>query len=294
LVNLDDYTPERLVPYIDWSYFFYSWELGHGFERILEDPEKGEAARKLYDDALRMLDRIVSERLLTIRGVAGFFPAASEGDDVVLFDPERGGRNEIGRFSFLRNQERKRAGGPNPCLADFVAPSSSGKDDWIGLFAVTTGHGLAEAAAACRTAGDDYGALLLASLADRLAEAFAEELHRRVRRELWGYAPEEALAARELFEGRYRGIRPAFGYPACQDHADKRVAFDLLDAEARCGLSLTESAMMVPAASVCGMYFAHPASYYFGVGSVDEEQLEDWARRKGVSSDEARRRIGRF
>lgn len=291
--ELQDYPLERLVPYIDWSYFFYSWDLGHGFERILEDPEKGDAAKKLYEDGRKLLDRIVAEKLLRPRGVIGFFPACAENEDLVIFE-DPSAVAEQARFRFLRNQERKRAGGPNPCLADFIAPRDSGAIDWIGLFAVSAGHGLDEAAAELRSRNDDYGALLLASLADRLAEAFAEELHLRVRREFWGYAPQEHLSTADLFEGRYRGIRPAVGYPACPDHSDKRILFDLLEAERRCGIKLTESNMMVPAASVSGFYFSHPGSYYFGVGRVGDDQLRSWAERKGISAETAAGRLGRI
>jgi len=293
--ELDDYSVERLVPFIDWSYFFYSWDMGHGFERILQDPEKGEAARKLYDDARGMLQTVVADKTLRPRGVVGFFPAGSQMDDLQVFAPDDADRkgSELARFSFLRNQEKKRAGGANPCLSDFIAPASTQKQDWLGLFAVSAGHGLAEAVESYRLKGDDYSAILLQSLADRLAEAFAEELHLRVRREFWAYAPDENLTAAELFESRYRGIRPAFGYPACPDHTDKRVLFDLLEVERRCGITLTDSAMMMPAASVCGLYFAHPAAYYFGVGAVDDEQLQDWAQRKRLGPEEARRRLGR-
>lgn len=292
LIELPDYPLERLVPYIDWSYFFYSWDLGRGFERVLEDPEKGETARRLYDDARRLLDRVVSEKLLRADAVLGIFPAASVGDDLVLRDPEDAGR-PLARFSFPRNQERKRAGGPNPCLSDFVAPEGSGREDWLGVFAVTAGHGLDALVAEFESKRDDLGALLAKILADRLAEAAAEELHERVRREFWGYAPEEHLTPEELFLGKYRGIRPAFGYPACPDHGDKRVAFELLGAAERCGMSLSSSSMMIPAASVCGLYFAHPSSYYFGVGTLGEDQLADWAARKGVDPETARRLSGR-
>jgi 5-methyltetrahydrofolate--homocysteine methyltransferase len=292
IIELPAYDLARIVPYIDWSYFFYSWDLGHGFERILEDPEKGESARRLYDDARSLLDRIVSDRLLRCDAVLGFFPAASDGDDLVVRDPAQSGA-ELARFAFPRNQERKRAGGPNPCLADFVAPASSGRADWVGVFALTAGHGLDELVAEFAAKRDDYGSLLAKSLADRLAEAAAEELHERVRKEYWGYAPEEHLEKRDLFEGKYRGIRPAFGYPACPDHGDKGIAFGLLGAEERCGMSLTTSSMMLPAASVCGLYFPHPASFYFGAGVLGADQLADWAARKGIDPEEARKRSGR-
>ena len=295
VLDLGDYELERLVPFIDWSYFFYTWDLGHGFERILNDPEKGEAARRLYDDALALLDRIVREKLLRPRGVIGFFPAASFGDDIALYDPAAGrsGR-EIARFCFPRSQDRKLAGGPNPCLSDFIAPSGSSREDWLGLFALTAGHGLDDIVAERTGAGDDYGAILAKSLADRLAEAFAEEVHARVRKEFWGYAREEQLSLPEILEGRYRGIRPAFGYPACPDHTDKSIAYDLLDAAERCGMDLTDSFMMTPAASVCGMYFANPASFYFGAGRLGDDQIQDWAARKGIDARTALKRSGRL
>jgi len=308
VLDLGDYDLARLVPYIDWSYFFYSWDLGHGFERILNDPEKGEAARKLYDDARALLDRIVTERLLRARGVVGFFPAAADGDDIVVRDPASGAAaagalaagaggppsgGELARFRFPRNQERNRAGGPNPCLSDFVAPEESGRSDWLGLFALTAGHGLDALVAERQAAGDDYGAILAKSLADRLAEAFAEEVHARTRTEFWGYAADERLSMKEILEGKYRGIRPAFGYPACPDHRDKESAYRLLGAAERCGMGLTESAMMTPAASVCGMLFSHPAAYYFGTGLLSDDQLADWGARKGLSPEEARKRSGR-
>lgn len=289
LLQWDEYPLEKIVPYIDWSYFFYSWDMGHGFESLLADPEKGSAAKKLYEDARNLLDTIVSQGLLKARAVVGLFPAYAEGDDVVV---QVADRQE--RFSFLRNQERKRGGGPNPCLADLIAPKDSGRHDWIGVFALSAGFGLDRAVSDLRKRGDDYGALLLSSLADRLAEAFAEETHLRLRRELWAYAPDENLPLSDIFNAKYRGIRPAFGYPACPDHTDKRIAFSILGAEERIGLRLTESAMMIPSASVCGLYFAHPASYYFGVGSPGDDQLEDWAQRKGISLEEAKKRSGRL
>ncbi|MFQ3546861.1 MAG: methionine synthase [Termitinemataceae bacterium] len=291
VVEFRDLPLETLIPYIDWSYFFYSWDMGHGFTRILEDSEKGPAAKKLYEDAQVLLTKLIKDRILTAHGVVGLFPAASDGDDIVLYDGN-GRVNLLGRFSFLRNQEKKLAGGCNPCLADFVAPGDCAVEDWVGLFAVTAGHGLTDYTEACKAQGDDYTALLAASLADRLAEAFAEWLHEQVRKEYWGYAPDEHLSAEELFAGTYRGIRPAFGYPACPDHHDKVLACSILNAKERCGIELTETAMMIPTASVCGMYFSHPASYYFGIGRPGPDQLEDWARRKGLSLEDAEKRIG--
>jgi 5-methyltetrahydrofolate--homocysteine methyltransferase len=297
-----DYPLERLIPYIDWNAFHHSWGLGK--KNTAARPEDIEEARiRLRDDADALLGRISSEKLLSARAAVGFFPALSEDEDIIIFeDEEQTARNstdrprEKGRFSFFRNQEKKQSWAPNPCLADFVLPKAGPVPgpDWIGLFALSTGFGLEEAAARLREKGDDYGALLLSSLANRLAEAFAEELHQRVRRELWAYAPEENLSVPELFKEQYQGIRPAFGYPGCPNHEDKREAFRLLDAEKRLGLKLTESAMIIPAASVCGMYFAHTGTFYFGTGEIDAGQLALWAGRKGISAEEARKRTGRI
>jgi 5-methyltetrahydrofolate--homocysteine methyltransferase len=290
ILELGDYPVSRVIPYIDWGGFLRSWEMG-------TPPVPGEEAEgarnKLLEDARRLLDAVVSGGVLELRGVLGFFPAAADGDDVILYDPMKTGgespQKPAARFSFLRNQEKKRSGRPNPCLADFIAPGA-----WLGLFALSAGFGLPEAAAAYRARHDDYGALLLGSLANSLAEAFSEEIHRRVRREWWAYAPEEDLSAQEILRGTYQGIRPAFGYPACPDHEDKRIAFDLLGARKRCGLTLSESAMIIPAASVCGMFFSSPSAYYFGTGAAGEDQIRDWAARKGIDAGEARRRLGRI
>lgn len=263
LIDVNGYPLERIIPYLDWD----------GFLRIWNVDRKG--AGTLLTDARKILDRVCAEKLLELRGVLGIFPACSQGDDVLVY-----GSKDPARFAFLRNQAKKRAGGPNPCLADFL-PQDNG---WLGFFALSAGFGLETAAAEYRARQDDYSALLLGTLADSLAEAFAEEIHLRIRREWWGYASEED----------HPGIRPAFGYPPCPDHQDKRLAFDLLDAQKRCGLTLTESAMIVPAASVCGMVFSSPGTYYFSAAPVGEEQLEDWAKRKGIGVEEARRRLGRI
>ncbi len=197
----------------------------------------------------------------------------------------------LGVFSTLRSQEKKQGGGANPALADFIAPEETGRTDWIGAFAVSAGFGSAELEAEYREAGDDYSAILSKVLADRLAEAFAEELHRRVRTELWGYSAAESLSLEDLLAVKYRGIRPAFGYPACPDHSDKKLLFSILGAEEKIGLRLSESAMMIPAASVSGLYFAHPLSYYFGVGNLGRDQVEDYARRKGVTVEDAEKQL---
>jgi 5-methyltetrahydrofolate--homocysteine methyltransferase len=228
-----------------------------------------------------MLERIRSEKLLTLKGVTGIFPAASDGDDIVLKDSGR-------RFCFLRSQGKKRAGAGNPCLADFVAPLDG---DWLGLFALSAGFGLEENAGLFQSRNDEYGAILLATLANALTEAFVEEVHLRIRREWWAYAANENLSVEDVVKGKYAGIRPAFGYPACPDHEDKRIAFELLETQRRCGLELTDSAMMIPASSACGMFIANPAACYFSIGAVGEDQLTDWAKRKGISVEEARRRV---
>jgi 5-methyltetrahydrofolate--homocysteine methyltransferase len=277
---LDDVELEALVPYIDWTFFFAAWELKGRFPAILEHPKYGAAARELYDNARALLDRIVADRLLTPRGVYGFWPANAEGEDIVLYRPERADGPEILRFNMLRQQEQMPIGTPNLSLADFVAPRSTGISDFVGAFAVTTGHGAADLAAAFERDHDDYHAIMVKALADRLAEAFAEYLHARARRD-WGYGRTEHLSSEDLVAERYRGIRPAFGYPACPDHSEKRKLFDLLQA-GRAGITLTDSFAMAPAAAVSGIYLAHPAARYFTVGRIGRDQIEDYARRKGV------------
>jgi 5-methyltetrahydrofolate--homocysteine methyltransferase len=288
---LDDYPLEDLVPYIDWMPFFNAWEFSGRFPAILDDPQRGEVARALYDDARRMLDDIVREQWLQASGVAGFFPAAALGDDIRVYTGDDR-RETLLTLHHLREQKRKAAGQPNLCLADFVAPEDSGRADWIGAFAVTTGHGIDERVARFEADHDDYRAILLKALADRLAEAFAERLHERVRRELWGYAPDEHLANEALIAEDYRGIRPAPGYPACPDHTEKAALWQLLGAEARTGIRLTEHYAMMPAAAVSGWYFAHPGARYFQVGRIDRDQVEDYAVRKGWSVAEAERWLG--
>ncbi len=280
----EDYPLAELVPYIDWTPFFHAWELRGRFPGVLEDPEKGEAARKLYADAREMLTKIVEEGWITARGVVGLWPANAEGDDLVVYSGEDRA-DERARLHTLRQQARK-AAGANLALADYVAPA--GTPDWIGGFAVTAGLGVAQRASAFEAAHDDYSAILLKALADRLAEAFAERLHQRVRTELWGYAPEESLDNAALLRAAYRGIRPAPGYPACPDHTEKRTLFSLLDAPAL-GITLTESCAMDPAASVSGLYFAHPQARYFGLGKIRRDQVEDYAARKGLSVSEIER-----
>ncbi len=278
----DDYPLEELVARIDWTPFFATWELDGRFPAIFDDPQLGVSARSLYEDARRVLDEIVAGRLLTARGVVGFFPAeATKEDEIVLYrDP---GRTEVvARLQTLRQQMAKGAGRPNLALADFVAPAGSGVEDHLGSFAVTAGIGLDRVVAEHHAAHDDYGAIMARALADRLAEAFAERLHERVRREFWGYAPDEALDNDALIHEAYQGIRPAPGYPACPDHSQKRTLLNLLEAEERAGIVLTESFAMLPTASVSGFYLWHPEAHYFGVGRIGRDQLERYARQRGV------------
>ncbi len=268
-----------LARHIDWTPFFASWELIGRFPAILEDDIVGEAATDLYRDAQAMLKRIVEEQWFTAKGVVGFWPAQAVGDDIAVFSDESR-TTELARFHTLRQQMDKTGGKANLALSDFVAPADKAQD-WIGAFAVTAGHGETEIAAKYKAAGDDYNAILSAALADRLAEAFAESLHRQVRTGLWGYAPDEPFDIDALIGEKYQGIRPAPGYPAQPDHTEKATLFKLLDAENHTGMALTESYAMSPPASVSGLYFAHPQAHYFGVGKIDRDQVADYAQRKG-------------
>ncbi|HEV2333159.1 MAG TPA: methionine synthase, partial [Gammaproteobacteria bacterium] len=286
---LDAYPLEELRRYIDWTPFFHAWQLKGSYPKILDDPEKGETARKLLKDAHAMLDRVIAERWLTARAVFGLFPANTvEGDDIAVY---ANGDREHRRvdFRFLRQQQKKPAGKPNRCLADFVASRDTGLPDHLGAFAVTAGLGLEERVKAFEADHDDYNAILLKALADRLAEAFAERLHQRVRREFWGYARDEKLDNDALIREEYAGIRPAPGYPACPEHTEKGVLWELLDVERRAGIRLTESYAMWPAAAVSGFYFSHPESKYFAVGRIDRDQVADYAARKGMDLPTAER-----
>jgi 5-methyltetrahydrofolate--homocysteine methyltransferase len=285
---LDDYPLETLVEYIDWTPFFQTWELAGRYPEILQDPVVGEAASNLYADARDMLQRIVSERWLRACAVFGLFPANAAGDDVHLYR-DQARKDEVGLLHFLRQQRAKAGGQPHRCLADFVAPRDSGLPDHVGLFAVTAGLGIERKIEEFESAHDDYQAILLKALADRLAEAFAEHLHQRVRREYWGYAADETLDNVDLIGEKYQGIRPAPGYPACPDHSEKERIFDLLKVTERTGIELTSGYAMYPAASVSGYYFSHPDAQYFVLGPILPDQLEDYARRKGLSPDDIRR-----
>ena len=273
------YDLEDLSKFIDWSPFFASWELVGRYPQILEDDVVGEAARDLFKDAQAMLKNMIDDRWLTANGVVGIWPANADGDDIIVWSDETR-TTELARLYTLRQQMAKSPGKANLALADFVAPVGQG-NDYIGAFAVTAGIGEAEIAASFKAAGDDYSAILSSALADRLAEAFAEALHYKMRTELWAFAPDEPRVIHRLIAEDYRGIRPAPGYPAQPDHTEKETLFRLLDAEAATGMALTESFAMTPAAAVSGLYFAHPESHYFGVGKIERDQVVDYARRKG-------------
>ncbi|GAB2977838.1 methionine synthase [Nocardioides montaniterrae] len=276
----DDYDIAELREFIDWQPFFNAWEMKGKFPDILNSPVTGEAARKLYDDAQEMLDKIIAEKWLTARAVIGFFPAARVGDDTVVYTSEE--RDEVLTTLYhLRQQGDHREGIPNRSLGDYVAHVETGIADYVGGFAVTAGHGIQDRIMAFKEDLDDYSAILLEALADRLAEAFAERLHQRVRAELWGYASDEQLSNEDLIAERYKGIRPAPGYPACPDHTEKSTLWELLDVKATTGIELTESMAMWPGASVSGWYFSHPASQYFVVGRLGRDQVADYAERKG-------------
>ncbi len=281
---------EDLVPFIDWTPFFHTWELRGVYPKILQHEKHGEEARKLFADAQELLEKIVADKLLQPRGVYGFFPANRIGDDVELYSGDS--REQIlATFHFLRQQIAKDDGTPNWCLADFVAAKTS--EDYLGAFAVTSGHGLETLVKKFKADHDDYNAIMAEALADRLAEAFAEYLHKRVREE-WGYGREENLQVNDLIQEKYRGIRPAAGYPACPDHTEKEILWKLLDVEKNAGITLTENFAMWPGSSVSGLYFAHPESKYFAVGKLGREQLVDYHLRKGLALQEVERWLGPY
>ena len=280
--TVDDVTVADLIPYIDWTPFFQAWELAGNYPAILTDVVVGESATALFADAQAMLAQIVEENWLRPRGVVAIWPARREGDDVVIFEGDNRAE-ELTRFPFLRQQIAKREGRPNSCLADFVSPDG----DWLGGFAVTAGDGIEPHLARFRAQHDDYQDILLKALADRLAEAFAEFLHERVRREIWGYETGPRQSNDDLIREKYRGVRPAPGYPACPEHSLKSTLFDLMEVTARTGITLTESFAMLPTAAVSGFYFGHPEASYFGVARIGRDQLADYAQRRGVSLEQA-------
>jgi 5-methyltetrahydrofolate--homocysteine methyltransferase len=284
----EDYSLEELVDYIDWTPFFSSWQLKGKFPAILEDEIVGTEAQKLYNDARSMLRQIIDEKWLQAKAVVGFYPANSaDADTIVVKDTSTG--HPLMQLNHLRQQAKKAPGQPNYCLTDFLAPTTTGIQDYLGAFAVTAGIGIEEHVARFEAQHDDYSAILLKALADRLAEALAERMHQRVRTEFWGYAKEEQLENEALIAEKYQGIRPAPGYPACPDHTEKESLFNLLKAEEKIGIKLTESFAMYPAASVSGWYFAHPESKYFGLGQIGKDQVEDFARRKNMRVETAER-----
>src|SRR6201988_2170634 len=285
---LPDCPLEELAPYIDWTPFFQAWELKGSYPAIFEDSTVGEAARKVFADAQALLKRIVAERLVQARAVVGLFPAHAVGDDIEIYTGEDRAKVRA-VLRGLRQQFEKGPGRPNLTLSDYVAPKDSGKPDWVGAFAVTAGHGVDAVCAAFERNHDDYSSILAKALADRLTEALAERLHERVRSEFWGYAPEEKNDVASLVAERFRGIRPAPGYPACPDHTEKRTLFDLLDVTGATGITLTGSCAMLPAASVSGWYFAHPEAKYFGLGRIGQDQATDYAARKGMTTEEVER-----
>ncbi|MEL0108254.1 MAG: methionine synthase [Rhodospirillaceae bacterium] len=289
LKTFEDYDLAELTTRIDWTPFFRTWELKGNYPNILEDGTVGEVATNLYNDAQAMLQQIVGEQWLGAKAVIGFFPANSINDDDVEVYTDETRKKVLTRFQFLRQQMEKRAGRANMCLADFIAPKDSGITDYIGGFAVTAGLNIDAKLEEFKKAHDDYNDILLKALADRLAEAFAERMHERVRKEFWGYAVDEAFSNEELIKETYQGIRPAPGYPACPDHTEKHELFRMLEASDRADITLTESMAMLPAASVSGFYFSHPDSQYFGVGKITRDQVIDYAKRKGMPLEEAER-----
>ena len=286
--SLIDYPLEELRDYIDWTFFFHAWKIPGKYPEIFNDPLKGEEAKKLFEDAQNMIEEIFSKKMLQAKGVFGFYPARSASEDVILCrdeqDPE-----PFSTLHFLRNQEKKEPGIPNLSLADFIAPQDSGKVDYIGLFAVTAGIGIEKWVKHYEEALDDYSSFMLKILADRFAEAFAERLHERVRKEYWGYAAGENIPVPEMLKEEYQGIRPAPGYPGCPEHSEKRTIFDLLEAEKNAGITLTENFAMYPAAAVSGYYFSHEFSRYFNLGKVSGEQVKDYAIRKNIPIEQAKK-----
>jgi 5-methyltetrahydrofolate--homocysteine methyltransferase len=284
----EDYPLEELREFIDWTFFFHAWKLNGKYPSIFKDPIKGEEARKLYDDAQKMLDRIINEKMLKANGVLGIFPANSIGEDVELYSDESR-KETLNVFHFLRSQQKKEKGVPNLNLVDFIAPKETGLIDYLGTFAVSAGFGIEKWKDVFEKDHDDYSIIMLKILADRFAEAFAELLHYRLRTEFWAYEKHQKPDIAEILKEKYRGIRPAPGYPACPEHSEKGILFDLLNVEEKTGIKLTENFAMYPAASVSGFYFAHEKAKYFMVGKIGKDQVEDYAKRKGINTDEVER-----
>ncbi|MCX7872793.1 MAG: methionine synthase, partial [Verrucomicrobiae bacterium] len=283
-----DFPLHVLTAYIDWTPFFQSWELSGKFPAILNDAVVGEEARRLYDDAKKMLQHIVQNKLFTAKAVVGFYPALRKGDDDIELFVDDSRKKTLAVLHTLRQQGVKGKNVPNIALADFIAPPESKLKDYLGLFAVGI-FGAEILAEQYEKQHDDYNSIMVKALADRLAEAFAEHLHEIVRKEFWGYAPNEKYTNEQLINEEYTGIRPAPGYPACPDHTEKKTIFEILKAQEKIGITLTENYAMWPASSVSGMYFSHPQSKYFGLGKIERDQVEDYAKRKGISLQEAER-----
>jgi 5-methyltetrahydrofolate--homocysteine methyltransferase len=288
VLHFSDYPLQELVERIDWTPFFRSWELAGRYPAILNDEVVGVEATRVYQDAQVMLKQLVDEKWLTAKAVVGFFPANSKGDDIQLYQDEQRS-TPLMTLNNLRQQMDRNGQQPNYCLSDFIAPDSTGKADWLGAFAVSAGFGIEKQLQQFRAEHDDYSAIMLETLADRLAEALAERIHERVRKEFWGYVPDEVLDNNALISEKYQGIRPAPGYPACPDHTEKDKLWQLLDVEKLTGISLTESFAMYPASSVSGWYFSHPESRYFGLGRITPAQVENYAQRKGMNFAEMQR-----
>ena len=287
LRTIDRLPLRQLVPYIDWSPFFHTWEMRGRYPDLLQDPNRGPAARELFANAQELLREIIDKKFLTAHAVYGFYPANSDGDDIILYsDPTR--TETLTRLHTLRQQKVNSSGKPQLALADYIAPKESGRIDYIGAFAVTAGHGCQELAERFERDNDQYNAIMAKALADRLAEAFAELLHKRARDD-WGYGKAERLSHEDLIAEKYRGIRPAPGYPAQPDHTEKPLIFDLLDVGGATGITLTESYAMYPAAAVCGLYFAHQEARYFAVSSIGKDQVESYAARKNMKVTEVER-----
>ncbi|PID42356.1 MAG: methionine synthase [Gammaproteobacteria bacterium] len=287
----EDFPLNDLIDYIDWTPFFISWDMSGKYPTIFDDPKKGEAAKTLFDDAQRLLQHIIDNKLLTAKGVVGIWPAHAVGDDIDVFasESDKAANSALARLHGLRQQSKKMNGKPNYCLSDYIAPAEAKKSDHVGGFAVTTGIGAEELAQEYQRQNDDYNSIMVKALADRLAEAFAERMHHLVRTEIWGYQPDETLTNEELIKERYTGIRPAPGYPACPDHTEKATLFKLLSAPETIGVELTEHFAMMPAASVSGFYFSHPESQYFAIGRLAKDQVQDYAKRKNMTVAETER-----
>jgi len=280
---------EELIPYIDWTFFLFAWDIKGKYPQVLKDPVRGEEAVKLIAQGKEILEWLKSDKRLKTQGVFGILPANSKNEDILILDNEN--YSEIrSRLFHLRNQEAK-PDGPNYCLSDFIAPEGSGVVDYVGAFAVTAGIGLEPIVEEFERAHDDYSAIMVKILADRLAEAFAEYLHHRVRKEFWAYNPDENLPMDIILREEYQGTRPAAGYPACPDHQEKLTIFELLEVEERTGIRLTENLAMTPGASVAGLYFAHPESRYFNVGKISADQVDDYANRRGTSVEKVKRNL---